>query len=62
MGEDQGRGRFGRETREVDAVPSWGGGGEDAGRWAQRGRGVIAYTEAVAVVGPAVILEEGIVD
>jgi len=58
VGEYQRGGCFGGETREIDAIPGWGGGGEDAGRWTQRGRGVVPYTEAIAVVGSAVILEE----
>jgi hypothetical protein len=34
MGEDKGRGRFRRETFEVDAVPCGNGGGKDTGLWA----------------------------
>lgn len=42
VGEDQSRGRFRGEPREVDAVPGGGGGGEDAGVGAEGGGGVVA--------------------
>lgn len=31
VGEDEGGSRFGGEAGEVDAVPGWSSGGEDAG-------------------------------
>jgi len=60
VGEDERGGGFRGEAGEVDAVPSGGGGGEEAGRGAEGGvRGVVAYAEAVAVVGTAGVLWGG---
>lgn len=57
MREHKRRDGLGRQPRQVSAVPGWDRRGEDAGLWAeereQRGRSVVAYAEAVAVVWAA---------
>lgn len=57
VGEDEGRGRFGGEAGEVDAIPSGGRAGEDARVGSQGWWRVVANAEAVAVVRAAVILD-----
>jgi hypothetical protein len=56
VGEDQRGRRLGRDSREVDAIPCWDGGGEDAGFGAERGRRVVANAEAIAVVWTSAVL------
>ena len=58
MCEDEGGCGFAGQTREVRAGPGGGGGGEDAGFGGERGGGVVADAEAVAVVGAADIETE----
>jgi hypothetical protein len=56
VSEEEGRGRLGRYAREVDAVPCWNRGCEDARFGAQGGRCVVANAEAIAVVrAPSVL-------
>lgn len=54
--EDERGRRLGRDPRQVDAVPCWDRRGEDAGLGAEGWRGVVADTEAVAVVWTAAVL------
>lgn len=50
VGEDEVARRLRSEAFEVNAVPCWDGGGEDAWFGTQIGIGVVAYAEAIAVV------------
>lgn len=59
VSEDQSRRSFEGEAGEIDAIPGRRSGGEDAGAGAEDWRGVVAYAEAIAVVGTPVILERG---
>lgn len=57
VGEDEARRGFGRDAREVYAVPCWDRGGEDAGRGTEGWAGVVADAETVAVVwAPSVLV------
>jgi hypothetical protein len=56
VGEQERGGRFGCYARQVDAVPCWNRGCEDAGLRAKRGRRVVANAKAIAVVrAPSVL-------
>ena len=55
--EDEAGRCFRCDARQVDAVPCWDCGREDAGFRAQGGRRVVADSEAVAVVRAASVLE-----
>lgn len=48
VGEDEGRGGFGGDALEVDAVPGWDDRGEDAWFGAEFGVGIVSYSKAVA--------------
>lgn len=54
--EDEGGGRLGSDSRQVNAVPRGDCGGEDAGFWAEAGGCVVSDSEAVAVMGAASVL------
>lgn len=56
MGEDETRGRFGAQTKQIDAVPGGDGGGENARGGAKGRRGVVSQAEAIAVVWSAGVL------
>ena len=57
VSEDEGGCGFGSEAGEIDAIPSRGGTGEDAGVRSEGRRCVVADAEAIAVVGAAVVLD-----
>ena len=59
VSEDEGRGGFGGEAGEIDAIPCWNSGGEFAGRWPKTWSGVIAYAKTVAIVGTSMVLIPG---
>ena len=62
VGEDERRSGLGGQAREIDAVPSRDGGGEDTGIRPQGGGRIVANAKAVAIVRPpAVQTEAGIV-
>ena len=60
MGEDEAGGCFRRDAGQVYAVPRRDCGGEDAGFRTEGGGGVVADSEAVAIVGAAPVLVEGL--
>ena len=60
MGEDEAGGGFRRDAGQVYAVPRRDRGGEDAGFGTEGGGGVVADSEAVAVVRAAPVLVEGL--
>ena len=60
VSEDERRGGFGGKAGEVDAIPCWDGGGEDAGGGSQTWSCVIAYAKAVAVMGTSMVLSMGV--
>lgn len=58
VGEDEVTSCFAGEALEVYAVPCWDSRREDAWIWTQKRRGVVAYSEAIAVVwSPAIKTE-----
>lgn len=57
VGKYEGRGGFGRQPFQIDAVPGWNGGGEDARFGAEGGRCVVANAETVAIMRPSGVLE-----
>lgn len=58
VGEDELRGGFGAEPVQVDAIPGGYGGGEDAGGGTEGWGGVVAESEAIAVVWAAAVLND----
>jgi hypothetical protein len=58
MGEYERGSRLRGEALEVDAVPGRDRGGKDAGLGAEGGICVVAYAEAVAVMGTAAVETE----
>lgn len=57
VGKYQGGGGFGRQSFQIDAIPCWNGGREDARFRTEGWRGVVANAKAVAVMGPSRVLE-----
>lgn len=55
--EEERRGCLGRYPRQVDAVPCWNRGSEDAGLRAEGGRGVVADAKAITVVRTPTVLQ-----
>lgn len=56
VGENEGRCGFRCQSFQVDAIPCWDGGREDARFGPEGGRCVVANAEAIAVVRPSCVL------
>ena len=56
VSEDERGGGFAGEALKVDAIPSRDRRSEYTRFWAERRRGVVAYAEAITIVGPAGVL------
>lgn len=55
VGEDEVTSSFAGEALEIYTVPSWNSGCEDAWIGAQKGRSVVAYSKAIAIMrSPAI--------
>jgi hypothetical protein len=61
MSEDQGRHGFGGKTLQIDTVPCWDGGREDAWFGTQTWISIVAYAETISIVRPSVVLQNIII-
>lgn len=58
VGEDKVTSSLASQAFEVDAIPGWNGRRKDTWVWPKKGRGVVPYSKAIAIVRPPAIESE----